>query len=232
MINDQDLKTQIAEAKSSLPDGDKADQDKIDAVRLARAYAKFHADQDDNPDNKKLKAIRNGAQQQIIGASRVLCADYLQGLNSYDRNANIFLGDMTTLLAGLGAIFTKAATVRPLSGAAGIFSGLRSEFNSDTFAQKGIYVISGAINAKREKIKTVIAAKSDLNLVSYPIEEAITDAYEFHTSCSLVAGLEEAARSVNLDLSLSTEQMKTEVNKINELRDLVNKSRGQQNSGS
>jgi len=111
---------------------------------------------------------------------------------------NLTLGGLTTAAAGAGAIFTAASTVRALSGVAAIFSGFRAEVNDAYFQNLTIQVITDGFESKRRGIyeEIVNKRKTSTSLIDYPVEKAIGDAIVYHQNCSLIAGLEQAALSI------------------------------------
>jgi hypothetical protein len=113
-----------------------------------------------------------------------------------DARTNFALGLATTLSAGMGAIFTAADTVRALSGTAAILSGTRAEFNEVYFSKQTIQVLTEALEVKRRKVYAEIKKGQRRNIDDYTIQAAIKDAVTYHANCSLIAGLEQAAISV------------------------------------
>jgi len=112
---------------------------------LNKAFNNFYKEMDAFGDSDGAKRIRkqrrNAIQEGIIAASNQRCGEYKKLLKALDSRANFVLGSLTTAIAGAGAIFTPASTVRALSGIASIVSGVRSEFNEDYFANQTIQVL-------------------------------------------------------------------------------------------
>lgn len=139
------------------------------------------------------KAERTRIQERIVAASDQRCEAYFKFIKRYDVQTNVFFNSVTTLLGGLGAIFTGADTVRALSGSAAIFSGWGAVSNDAFFQDLTVQVITNGIKLRRTDIHEDMARKRDLGLPEYPAEAAVRDAIRYHASCSLVAGLEQAA---------------------------------------
>lgn len=97
----------------------------------------------------------------------------------------MLLGGLTTVLGGLGAIFTPAATARALAGAAGITSGLRGDFNAAFFYQQTVGALAKAIRARREPELKAITDKLTKEYDVYPYTEAFADVERMHGGCSL-----------------------------------------------
>ncbi len=144
--------------------------------------------------NRKLE--RNALQERILAASNQRCGEYQQYLKRLDTQTNIFLGGLTTVAAGAGAIFTGASTVRALSGAAAIISGLRAEINEQYFHSLTIQVITDGADARRREIYDEILERQTASIDAYPVQAAVKDAITYHSECSLLSGLKQAALSI------------------------------------
>ncbi len=158
--------------------------------RLQRAFNAFYA----NPNNQILR--RNRVQDRIIASSNQRCAVYKRFLKRIDMTNNLFLGGITTVAAGLGSIFTNAATVRALSGSAAIASGLRGEINDVFLHKKTIQFVANGIESRRKAIYYDILKRRELSaddMKKYNVEKAVADAIVYHDACSLVIGLEQVA---------------------------------------
>ena len=110
---------------------------------------------------------------------------------------NTAAGITTTILAGAGAILTPVNTVRALSGAAAIVSGARAEFNQNYFANRTIQVLAQGFDTRRDRLYNKIIDRQKFDLSQYTVEAAVKDAAEYHNQCSLIAGLQEAAISID-----------------------------------
>ena len=162
--------------------GDKARKE------LAKAFASFNK-------NGSLQR-RNAIQERILAASNQRCAEFKNYLRQFQAEVNFGLGTATTTLAGLGAIFTPASTVRALSGAAAIASGVRAEFEENFFYTLATPVITEGIDTRREEIYEKIRKRQNENQTTYPIQAAVKDAIEYHGSCSTRVGFEAAGDAI------------------------------------
>ena len=173
-----------------------ADSVSVSAEKLEKAFKSFK----ENVAAKQAGApSRNEVQDRIIAASNQACAEYESNLKAESTRWNLLLGGATTLSAGLGAIFTGADTVRALSGVAAILSGFRAEYNQEFMANLTVQVITDGIRSRRDELKTKIDERrttAGADLSAYTVQRAIADAVEYHMSCSLVVGLEQAALSI------------------------------------
>lgn len=75
-------------------------------------------------------------------------------------------------------------------------TGVRAEFNEDYFQSRTIQVITDGLEARRRDTYAKIQARQRLEISAYPVEAAIKDALTYHAECSLIAGLEHAALSI------------------------------------
>lgn len=164
------------------------------AQQLARAFANFNT----RPDNAGNKRRRNGIQERILASSDKLCGDYKMLLRQQQASYNFMVGSGATVLGGLGAIFTHVNTVRALSGAAAILSGVRAGYNENYFADLQAHALTKAIHEKRKELYTGIRRRQGRNLERYPIQAAIRDAIEYHAACSNVAGMEEIVTALEI----------------------------------
>ena len=140
---------------------------------------------------------RNSVQERILSASDQRCGEYKNYIKGLDARLNTGFGVVTTVLAGAGAIFTPASTARALSGAAAIVAGSRAEFNQNYFANRTIQVLAQGFDTRRDRLYNKIIDRQKFDLSQYPVEAAVKDAVQYHTQCSLIAGLQEAAISID-----------------------------------
>lgn len=159
---------------------------------LRKAFDRFYEDR------KSVELRRNRMQERILAASNQRCGEYKKFLKQLDAGTNFFLGALTTVVAGAGAIVTGPATaVRALSGSASIVSGVKAEFNETYFQNKTIQVLTDGIEAKRKELyEKILEVREGKDIEEYTVEAAIKDAITYHDACSLIAGLEHAALSI------------------------------------
>ncbi len=140
---------------------------------------------------------RDVIQDRILQASEQRCNLFKTYLSRLDRQQNFILGSATTLLGGMGAVFTNAGVARALAGAAGATSGIRAEFNEAFFSSLATSVISPAIERRRARIRQEILnnrRKKDIH--QYTVQAAIMDAVRYHGACSVDAGIDEAGAAL------------------------------------
>jgi hypothetical protein len=180
---------------------------------LEVALAKFNS----NPRDSESR--RNSVQAALLAASDQRCSTYIKYLQRQASNGNFFLGSLATLAGGVGAIVTGADTARALAGVAGIFSGVRAEYNQDYFANLSVHVIWHGIDVHRREIYQQIQRDGQTKSIrDYPVEAAIKDALYYHGECSLVAGLDQASSSIKTVEDPGLEHLTKAIIKANILR--------------
>lgn len=150
------------------------------------AFSRYHADA-----ARDTPAHRNAIQDRILSASDQRCNVFLTYIQRHQSATDFFLGSLTTLLAGGGAIATGVDTARALAGSAGIVSGVRAEYDQTYFQNQAATIISKGIRLRRDTLLSAIDAKRGSDVGSYTIERAVGDALRYHGACTVMAGLEE-----------------------------------------
>ena len=178
--------------------------------RMAEALIEF----DHLKDDATKESRRNQVQEQLIAKSASLCANYKKSILQASAEQNLITGDATTLLAGLAAVFTGAAAARPLAASAAVISGFRSEYNADVFANLNLQTITSGIEKRRTEYYAAILKARSCTIQQYPLTEAIKDAFYYHDSCSLYAGLEEANLSIKQAQSPGVDQLADSLNRL------------------
>ena len=137
---------------------------------------------------------RNAVQDRILASSVQRCNFYTRYLKRVDQTTNLALGSLATITGAAGAIVTGAGAARALAGIAGIFSGVRAEFNENLFASLAIHAITAGIDARRAEIRAeIVESRENAKKSSdYTVQAAVMDALRYHGACNLVAGLKAA----------------------------------------
>jgi hypothetical protein len=190
--------------------------------RLERAYKYFNDTYKDSP----AKARRSQIQEALVGKSTALCNLYKKQLLQTSTTQNLLTGDTTTILAGLAAIFSKAATARPLAAGAAIVSGARAEYNSSVFANLNMQVITAGVEKRRSEYYAAILKARSCKIEDYPLQEAVKDAFTFHAYCSLYAGLEEASLAIKQAQHPGLDEVTDSFNKLSNLINASQKAFG------
>lgn len=136
---------------------------------------------------------RNAIQDRIILASNVACDEYKRHLLDTQSDSNFLYGNAVTLTAALGTLLSPESTARALSGTSAFLSGSRAEYNSWYFRQQLVEVITQGIAESRDTaFRTIMTEREGKTLDEYSIQQAISHAIQYHSKCSLIAGLESA----------------------------------------
>lgn len=141
---------------------------------------------------------RNEVQASILIASDAACDLYRRRLNGLYSNSNFGFGSFATTAGGLGAIFTGATEARALAGVAGITSGIRAEWNDAYFRNQVVEVLTKAMDIARKKKREEIQRRSVQVTSDYNIQQAINDAIDYNSKCTLIAGLQETSESLQI----------------------------------
>jgi hypothetical protein len=142
------------------------------------------------------KSRRDRIQDRLLSASNEQCRQFKLRTKLARDTTNLVLGGITTLTAGLGAIFTPVNTVRALSGSASIVSGIRAETLQTIYAEKTVEVLTAAIDKRRKNKFGEIQEKRAKPIEDYTVEAAISDATEYHAACTFFAALEEISAGI------------------------------------
>jgi hypothetical protein len=160
------------------------------------ALAWFRQRKDISDEEKR--RLRNSIQERILSVSISRCNVFKTYLRRDQADKNFLLGSATTVAAVLGAVLPGADAARYLAGTAGIFSGIRSEYNQAYFASLAAHVIAKGIETRQELVYRRIQTEGQNKAIdAYPLEAAIKDAIYFDGLCSVVAGLDQASASVD-----------------------------------
>lgn len=159
--------------------------------RLARAYNEFASNADGGDEG--LKRRRNEIQDEILRASEQRCNTYKLYLQTIQSNASFLSGSASTILGGLGAIFTDSGVSRALAGAAGISAGVGAQFQESYFMSLAVPAISEGIDNGRQTIFKQIRNQRTTDIYGYTLQHALLDAVRYDGACSIPRGLQEVA---------------------------------------
>lgn len=160
------------------------------ATELERAFRAFYAY------GPRLEDRRSRLQDRIVAASDQRCNTYKNYLRRVETTQSSWLGSLTTVLGGAGAIATHSATVRALSGLAGITSGVSAELRQSYFSSLATQVIVPGIDLARSDIRRDMLSKRTDPLSIYTVEAAVAEAARYHGACSMNVGLERSGKAV------------------------------------
>lgn len=184
-------------AKEGITWEDLSDQEKLD-----RAFEAFY--HEDYAEDGKRR--RNQVQERILTASENRCNLYKAYMKNLNTRTNFLMGATTTILGGAGAIVGGAAA-RTYAGAAGVVSGVRSEFDQAYYSRKTFGLVATGIDERRKELKNEMKEKRKADITVYTVEEAVGDAILYHGACSMDSGLDEAAKKMRIDYNLGMKQV-------------------------
>jgi len=194
---------------------------RVASIELSMAYQAFYARTAALPEATR-RLERNRIQDQVFSSSQLACAVFKRNLRIQESRVGFLSGAATTVLGGLGAIFTSANTARALAGSAGITSGLGAEFRQAHFANLATEVITAGIDAKRASIYDQIDTRRHHSangaLSAYSMENAIHDTIRYHAACSVDTGFEAAKEAIQLTRNPGLNELDTVVDRVNALR--------------
>jgi len=194
---------------------------RVASIELSMAYQAFYARTAALPEATR-RLERNRIQDQVFSSSQLACAVFKRNLRIQESRVGFLSGAATTVLGGLGAIFTSANTARALAGSAGITSGLGAEFRQAHFANLATEVITAGIDAKRGSIYDQIDTRrhhaANGALSAYSMENAIHDTIRYHAACSVDAGFEAAKEAIQLTRNPGLNELDNVVDRVNALR--------------
>ena len=149
---------------------------------------------------------RNQVQERILAASDNRCNLYKAYMKNLHTRVNFLMGATTTILGGAGAIVGGAAA-RTYAGAAGVVSGVRSEFDQAYYSRKTFGLVATGIDKRREELHNKMKKNRKYDIADYTVEEAVSDAILYHGACSMDSGLDEAAKAMQIDYNFGIKHM-------------------------
>ncbi len=179
-------------------DSDDTDDKKAMAMGAKYDLAMARFRQRNDISNEEKRQRRNSIQERILSVTISRCNVFKTYLRRDQADKNFLLGTATTVAGVLGAVLPGVDAARYLAGTAGIFSGIRSEYNQAYFASLAAHVIAKGIETRQELVYRRIQREGQSKSIDdYPLEAAIKDAVYFDGLCSVVVGLDQASASVD-----------------------------------
>jgi hypothetical protein len=153
----------------------------------------------DRGDLTKLANRRNRVQERILAGSTQRCISFKNHLQRAYARTNFTFGVLSTVAGITGAVVERAMDAKRLAAAAGIFGGVRSEWNQDFLANLTVNVIVAGIELRQADLYSQVVVKGQSKSIEiYPVEAAVKDALFIHGQCSVITGLQVAADSIKL----------------------------------
>ncbi len=167
----------------------------------------------DDPD------YRNRLQDYVERISDDVCNQHKGDILAVASSWNGGLGGLTTILGGLGAIFTGATTTRVLAGSAGITNAIRSDINENVFYNNFATAIVRQIDAQRKQKLLEIIPRRNSTTDDYSVDAALRDIAEYHNLCSFYEAV--AALATDTRRPATADELK---GRIEALRDQADKN--------
>lgn len=139
---------------------------------------------------------RNETIDAMIASSNLKCNRYLELLKNADGAWNSGIGIASIVTGGLGAFVAGEDTAKALSGTAAILSGSRAAVNEVYLNNLTIHVVAAAIEKVRIRERQKITNRQECDVRQYTLMRGVEDAFNYHRTCSIIAGLAETALAV------------------------------------
>ena len=106
-----------------------------------------------------------------------------------------------------------------LAAAAGIFGGVRAEWNQNFLANLTVNVIVSGVELRQADLYSQVTVKGQSKSIEvYPVEAAVKDALFIHGQCSVITGLQVAAESIKLQQNPGLENATEIMMRVNNAR--------------
>lgn len=161
---------------------------------------------------------RNEIMDALVAESNRKCTDYTTLLKSYDGSMNGSLSLLAILTGGLGSFVGGANTAKALAGTSSIISGSRSALNEVHFTNQTIHVLASAYEKTRRDRRREMGNRQMCRVDTYTLMAGIEDVMDYHNSCSLVAGLAEAAKAIGRSENPGVDTMRNTIAEMTSLR--------------
>lgn len=159
------------------------------------------------------KMQRNNFIDALAAVSNKKCGEYISFLQQYHSNVNSIFGIATQTFAGV-ATLVSGGTAQGFAAAAGLSSGTQSTLNKAHFADQGIGVLARAMANARTTRRAAMVVEEAKAIDQYGVQQGLADVFDYHASCSIVAGLTEAEKAVEQARSPSLETFNTVLTQI------------------
>ena len=163
-------------------------------------------------------AQRNEIIDALMASSNRKCTRYAALLKNADGAMNAGLSVGAILTGGLGSILGGVNTARALAGSSSILSGSRAALNDTYLSNQTIHVLTAAFDKARRAQRRIITNRQACGVEQYTLMRGVEDAFAYHQSCSLVAGLAETALSIERSENPGLGAMRTQLNELANLR--------------
>lgn len=169
---------------------------------------------------------RNEIIDALLAASNQKCNNYTALIKNTDGAVNAGLSVSAIITGGLGSILGGPNTARVFSGTSSILGGSRAAINETYLSNQTIHVLSAAFQNRRRISRQAILNRQACTVTEYTLMRGLEDAFDYHSSCSIVAGLEEAARTIERSANPGMEEMSRQLFLLAQLRNQAQKIGG------
>ncbi len=163
-------------------------------------------------------AQRNEVIDALLASSNRKCTRYTALLKNADGAMNAGLSVGAILTGGLGSILGGAATAKALAGSSSILSGSRAALNETYLSNQTIHVLTSAFEKARRTQRRQITNREACSVDQYTLMRGIEDAFAYHDSCSIIAGLAETSLSIERSENPGMDAMRLQLNELANLR--------------
>ncbi|MBF0516769.1 MAG: hypothetical protein HQK97_06570 [Nitrospirae bacterium] len=176
----------------------------LEQKRIRDAFFEFNCNLKGNPYREQ----RNSIQNNILRASDVSCGEFMTTMKVKQDIINTLFSGLATIGASISPIISSPlAVAKALSASSAALMGIRTDVDQQVYGELASQLIKASIDAKRASMKKEIDNKQTYCKRNYSIQDAVRDAIDYHTACSLIAGLEQANNAVTSLKSVSMETM-------------------------
>ena len=143
---------------------------------------------------------RNELQQKLLARATEACHEFKVQFASKLKDGNARLAGFSQAANVVGAAATNAPISQGFASIGAALSFMDNRY-SKIYETESLNVALSGIERARRRVYLQIDKKLRADLVEYPVARAVNDAYRYHSVCTLLDGLIEAADSVNSEPS-------------------------------
>lgn len=152
----------------------------------------------DEPSAQKYKYLRNELQSRIISASNQRCGYYIRTLVSSKSFTQMSWSSLSLLFSGAATVAKPITTAKAFSAGSTAAGGILSTYNDAYFNNLTLNVIASGITRQRQAQLEKISEMKTKSLMEYSVNQAISDALNYHAACNMISGLETAAAATKV----------------------------------
>lgn len=169
------------------------------------------------PNDQRSQAV--AIARALIAASKTSCTSYANFLTQFHGNVQTTFG-ISSQLAAIIATLASHGAAPWFAGASAGLNGAGGSINGAYFYDQTLPTISAAFQKRRSDKLNEINQRLD-GTAKYDFADALVDAQDYHSQCSLGAGLEELKDSLKEASSPTLDTLKTYLSQQKEARDAM-----------